>query len=313
MPSEQFCCFEKCLCSDERSSRTKSSIRTYCYNLCWLAKRMDGFEKDGTPGAEAVMQYMTENDVPLKRRQMSYSAMKVYHNARNEIAESKKYAHPLVDVKHSLDREYNKQERTDRQKSNWIDYKCLKKHANELRQETFKLDKHILWDKDQFARAQLALILTFHLKYPIRRDLCTVQYNVEGNEQGNNLVDETKEIVFRDHKTKRYHPEFRMKLDRLMWRLIQLLRSQHALRGLKSGYLLLNRYWKQLHRNAFTNWMKREMGKLEACKGKSVGCLGIRHSVITHKRRNDSTLEKRNQFAYHCMHSAKRNEQYRVH
>ena len=303
--------YEKCLCADERANRTKSSVRTYCYNLCWMAKRIPGFTETEVPDADTIIKYMEDNDVPLKRRQMSYSAMKVLHNARNQIAESKSFATPLMEIKYKIQKEYAQQNRTVRQKKNWIDYKCLKKHAKELREKTFALGKNDLWDKEQFAEAQLAFILTFHLKYPIRRDLCTVKYNVAGNEEGNNLID--KKIVFREHKLKKHQAEFTMNLDRVMWRLVQLLRKQHAMRGITQGNLILNRYWKPMLPNSFTNWMKREMGKLESCKGKNVSCLGIRHSVITHKRRNDTTLEKRQQFAENCMHSAAMNELYRVH
>ena len=122
---------------------------------------------------------MTENNVPTKRRQMSYSALKVLHNIKGQHEASKKYAIPLMECKRSIQRDYDKQERTERQKANWIDFADLKKQAKALREEAFALDKHVLWDKEQFARAQLAFILTFHLKYPIRRDLCTVQYGVK--------------------------------------------------------------------------------------------------------------------------------------
>ena len=304
-------CYEKCLNSDARANRTASSVRTYCYNICWLAKRMDGFTETEVPKPEDVLKYMEDNEVLLKRRHMSFSSMKVLHNARNEPALSKQYAQPLVDVKYQLNKESFQQKRTQTQKKNWIDYKCLKKHAKELREKTFALDKNDLWTKDQYAEAQLAFILTFHLKYPIRRDLCTVKYNVEDNENGNNLVGKT--FVFKQHKLTRHKKEFTMRLDRVMWRLVQLLRRQHSMRGMTKGNLILNRYWKPILPNSFTNWMKREMGKLESCKGKNVSCLSIRHSVITHKRRNDTTLEQRQQFAENCMHSAAMNELYRIH
>ena len=309
MPHELHCCFEKCLCSDKRRERTKGSIRTYCYNLCWLAKRMDGFGEETFPPAEDVIKYMEENEVGWKRQQMSYSAMKVLMNAKENWDESKKYAVPLLNVKHKIQSDYEKQERTERQKTNWVDYACLKKHAKELNAEAIAQDKHMLWTKEQFARAQLAFILLFHLKYPIRRDLCTIQYNVA--DAPNKL--EGKEIVITKHKTMKKNPEYRFQLDRKMWRLLQLLRKQHLMRGIKSGPILLNKFWKGMMPNSFTNWMKREMGKLESCKGKSVSCLGIRHSVITHQRRHDSTLDKRKEFARCCMHSESMNEQYRVH
>jgi hypothetical protein len=66
-------------------------------------------------------------------------------------------------------------------------------------------------------------------------------------------------------------------------------------------------------RNSYCNWLKREMGKLEPCKGKSVGCLAIRNSVITHMRRKDTTISERKAMAYNCMHKMQCNEMYRVH
>jgi hypothetical protein len=311
MVHELHCCYEKCLNSDDRANRTASSVRTYCYNICWLAKRMDGFTETEVPDPDVIMKYMVDNEVSLKRRQMSFSSMKVLHNARNEAAQSKKYAQPLTDVKYKLNKESFQQKRTMTQKKNWIDFKCLKTHAKELRDKTFAMGKNDLWTKDEYAVAQLAFILTFHLKYPIRRDLCTVMYNVPENTDGNNLVG--KSFLFKQHKLTRHKKEFTMKLDRVMWRLLQLLRRQHTMRGKTNGHLILNRYWKPILPNSFTNWMKREMGKLESCKGKSVSCLSIRHSVITHRRRNDTTLEQRKLFAENCMHSAAMNELYRIH
>lgn len=125
--------FHDCISADPRKTRSSNSIRTYCYNLCWLAKRIDGFTADTLPDAEAVLEYMKENNIPTKRRQMSYSAMKVLHNIKGNHEESKKYAMPLMECKRQIQSDYDKQERTDRQRKNW-------KHAKLLREETFKFD-----------------------------------------------------------------------------------------------------------------------------------------------------------------------------
>ena len=308
MVHELHCCFENCLLGDKHASRTDSTVRTYCYNLCWVAARMDGFTEEDVPSPEAVIGYCERNDVPSNRRQLTYSSMKVLHNARNEPELSKKYAIPLVDARRALHAKYKKQRRTKQQAANWLEFKCIKHCAEELRKSTFALDKGAPWTKDNFARAQLALVLTFHLRYPLRRDLCSVVYAGDGP---NRL--EKKEIILTDHKNKRWVPEYRFKLDRNAWRLVQLLKKQHKIRNLEPGNLLLNRYWRPMKANAFTNWMKREMGKLPECEGKAVGCLSLRHSIITHRRRNDSTLDQREEFARCCMHSASTNELYRIH
>ena len=314
MKSEQFCAFETELCNC-KGDRTESSIMTYCYNLCWLQKRLEGFTATEQPSFQTVMDYLTENKIPARRRQSSLVAMKVLLNARENTEESAKYARPLVEVKNEIQAEYEKQERNPKQDKNWVDCCDLKKAAKMLRKETFALDKHALWDKEQYARAQLAFILTFHLKYPLRRILCTVIYKPDDPSTGNVLDDKGKKIIIRNHKMQRkYKDPFVYQLDRNMWRLAQLLRRQHKLRGVTgNSTLLLSRFWKPMPRNSYCHWLKREMRKLECCKGKSVGCLAIRHSVITHKRRNDSTLAARKQFAYNCMHRPQMNEFYRTH
>ena len=75
--------------------------------------------------------------------------------------------------------------------------------------------------------------------------------------------------------------------------------------------LLLSKYWKPMQRNTFCNWMKREMKAFDCCKGKSIGCLAIRRSVITHKRRGDRKVLDLKQIAHDCMHSVNANELYR--
>lgn len=305
---------ELCKCD---KSREMSSIKTYCYNLCWLNNRIEGFEQDDTgpghPSFEAVMDYMTENNIPLRRQQSSFVAMKVLLNARGKTAESAKYAQPLMDVRGKLQGLKEKQEMTESKAKNWVPFKDLKCCAKQARTETFALDKRILWTKEEYARAQVAFILTFHLKYPLRRVLCTVKYKPADPSSGNVLDDKTKVITIRDHKMKRIHEEpYTFQLDRNMWRLAQLLRAQHAMRGIREDSpLLLSRYWKPMSRNSFCVWLKREMGKFECCEGKAVGCLMIRNCVITHRRRKDMKLIEKEKFAKDCMHSTKQNELYR--
>ena len=303
--------FRKELCACD-SARCESSIKTYCYNLCWLKKRIDGFDDDGgVPKFEAIMDYMTENKIPLRRQQASFVAMKVLLNARGKSSE--KYARPLLEVRNQLQGIQEKQLMTESKAKNWISMKDLKAIAKDCRVQTYQLDKHVLWSKEEYARAQLAFILTFHLKYPLRRVLCTVKYKPADSTVGNVLDDKTKVITIRDHKMKRKQTSYEFQLDRNMWRLAQLLRGQHAMRGIVSdSTLLLSKYWKPMSRNSFCVWLKREMSKFECCKGKSVGCLLIRNCVISHRRRKDMKLAQKEQFARDCMHSAGQNELYRV-
>ena len=98
-----------------------------------------------------------------------------------------------------------------------------------------------------------------------------------------------------------------------MWRLFGLLRKQQKMRDIDSGTILLNRYWKPMTKNGYSSWLKREMKSCKGCEDKNVGCLIIRHAVITHMRRKCMTTHQREAFANQCMHSAGLNEKYRVH
>ena len=175
------------------------------------------------------------------------------------------------------------QEKTKREKDAWVDMKELKKAAKKLRAETYALPKKELWSKADYKRGQLAFLLTFHLKYPARRDICQVRYNAVDSTKGSVLLDATHEIVFRTHKTRKKYPEVTLKLDRDMWRLAQLLRKQHALRGhVGEGHLIRNCSWAPLTPNAFTMWFKRELSRCcECCAGKSLGCTMLRKIKIT--------------------------------
>ena len=312
MVTEQFKCFNDELCKCD-SKRTASSVTTYCYNLCWLQKRLDGFDDGGFPSFEAVMDYMTENKIPARRQQSTFVAMKVLLNARGKTSESEKYAQPLIDVRNQLQNAREKQEMSETKAKNWVEFKDLKAIAKQTRTDTFNLDKRVLWSKDEYARAQIAFILTFHFKFPLRRVLCTVKYKPADPTSGNVLDDKTKTIIIRDHKMKRKYPEpFTFQLDRNMWRLAQLLRAHHTMRGVKEDMnLILSRYWRPMSRNSFCTWLKREMRAFECCKGKNVGCLMIRNVVISHRRRSEMKLAQKEQFAKDCMHSTKQNELYR--
>ena len=298
-----------------------NTVRTYGYSLAWLAKRIEGFlvrEGEGRtvveiPTPEQVIDYMDRNKVGETRRMLSYTAMKVWHKCHGEEAERKRYGAPLVDCKRCVDATYEKQQKSETETKNWVEQGCLKKYAAELRKRTYALDKNQLFTKDQYAELQLGFMLTYLLKYPVRRDLATVQWTVpdEDDKTTNYLDGAVREVVYQKYKTSKHHGTIKHKLSRDMWRLLALIRKQQKMRKLDDGPILLSRYWRAMSPNAFGMWMKREMKKCPGCEDKSVGCMAVRKSVITHKRRGCMSFQKRAAFAKECMHSARQQEFYR--
>ena len=300
------------LCDSDKCP-TDNTLRTYAYSLSWMADRIDGFNGSKVPDCDTIMKYMNGNKVSHSRRLASYTALKVWHNCNDEKDCSRKYCTPLILAKREQLSHYAKQERTDHQSKNWVDFKVLKKYAACIRDKTFHLDKNRLWTKDEYAMATLAFILQYHLVYPIRRCLCTVQWGVEPSDEINYLDPNKKAVVFNNHKTQKYQGQIVHSLSRQLWRLFGLIRKQQKMRDISSGHILLNRYWRKMSKNGFSSWLKREMKKCYGCADKEVGCMIIRHSVITHKRRHDLTNAQREKFAMQCMHTAKTNDDYRVH
>ena len=302
---EKLCDMDKC--------PSDSTLKTYAYSMNWMLQRIEGFTFAKPADCDTILKYMNGNKVKSTRRLASYTALKVWHNCHGEKDCSKKYCTPLVLAKREQDAHYAKQERSDHQCKYWVDFKVLKKYAGKIRDQTFALDKNRLWEKNEYAMATLAFILQYHLTYPIRRCLCTVKWGIEPSDDENYLDWDTREIVYNKHKTAKHHGAFKHKLSRQLWRLFGLIRKQQKMRDINSGHLLLNRYWKRMTPNGYSSWLKREMKKCPGCDKKEVGCLIIRHSVITHKRRHCMTNAQSEKFASQCMHSAKTNNDYRVH
>ena len=289
-----------------------STKRTYAYNLAWMATRMDEWET-GTPTSEQVIGYMTDNNVNASRRMNSYTAMKVLHNCRNEPECSECYKVPLIDCKKCVDAEYCKQRKTAHQKKNWVDFGCLKKFTKSMRDAVYAMDKNKPWTKDEYAMLQLCFILQVHMSFPIRRDLCTLQWGVEHTDENNYIDTKARELVWNKYKVAKHYGQIRHKMSREMWKLFSLIRKQQKMRGITAGFVLLNRYWRKMTKNGYSTWLVREMKKCPGCEDKCVGVLILRHSIISHMTRNIPTLQERDSFARSCMHSAHMNDLYRVH
>ena len=245
-----------------------------------------------------------------------YTALKKFHGCHGDECNCKKYGKTLVEAKRAVDAAYDKQRRTPKQNKNWIEFPQLKEFASSLRNEVFKYDKNAFWDKEQFVKTQLAFILHFLIKYPIRRELATVKWNPKQEQWGTNdnyLDIKNHKIVLQKHKTSKHTGTHTYRLTRTMWRLWGLLRKQLNLRKIYKGHILNSKYYRPMSLNGFSSWMQREMKRCEACKGKCVSTMIIRHCCITHKRRHEMTNEKKREYAKDCLHSEQRNNLYRVH
>lgn len=308
---------------DADKPRSPLTLRTYSYNLKWIAERMNwGDTPDdlfaNIPAPEDVINWHETNKQPLRRKCFSYCAMKVLHNMRGEQQLSNKYGPTLTHCSHCLANENEQQKRDPKQGKNWVEHSCLKKYAKTLRDAVYKLSKDVLWTKDQYADLEMAFILTYSLKFPPRRELHNLTWSSaisddEKRAEFNYLDEKKRRVVIHLSKNRRWRTEpYTHILTREMWRLVRLIRKQQKIRRFPHGRVLLNRYWKDMTPNGYSTWFAREMKKCPGCADKRIGCNILRHSKITHVRRNEMTIRQANQFAEDCSHTRQLNEIYRV-
>ena len=73
--------------------------------------------------------------------------------------------------------------------------------------EVFQHNKNNKFDKKEFHKLQLAFILSFHLKYPLRRDLSTVTYSTNPGPTGNVIDLHGQRLHLRKYKNSKIHGE----------------------------------------------------------------------------------------------------------
>lgn len=291
------------------SDVSESSLKQYAYSLMWLDKRIEGFDPFDV---DTVQDYLAGHKVT--RRKASLNALNVWAKCHGNAECCKKLKTPYRSCCDEIAAYRCKQQRSDREEKNWVDYKCINKFTHSLRDEVFAFNKNIRWNKEQLTKAQLAFVLTYHLKYPIRRDLISIQYDVTPAEEGErrNYVDELNhEFVYNDFKTFKHMGRVKHKLTRPMWRLYKLLHKQHSIRGFETNHILVNKHWHKFSKSGFSMWLKTEMKRrCPECEDKSYGCCMLRKCVITHRRKDQWSLDEKACFARDCMHSETQNALY---
>ena len=289
---------------------TLGTLRTHAYSIRWLAQRMDGFDADElkVPEPQEVMDYLAEAKLTESRRASVLCAMKVWHRCRGETKQSAMYGPALVRARHLIKTQHDLQERSTTQQRNWVAYKCFKKYAASLRKEVFAFSKnHHLLTKEEYIKATLAFILTFHLKYPIRNELRTVTWS---NTDENHVAENS--IILKKHKCAKVMGEIGFALTRPMQRLLRIIKLTQEGYRLKSDHIILSKHWRPMTSGGFSSYLRRELKRIPECKDKNITAMLLRHICITHKRQGQMTIQEEREFCRSCLHSVPRNNLYRV-
>lgn len=302
--------------------------RNYLYALAELAKHMgsEHFQTDPVkvPEFEDVVQFVSNWGAPPQQKARVYLGMKFWHKAHGEDDKDKQYTPVFTDEKMKQSKKRAKQLSSAKEKGNWLDHGCLAKWAKRLRAEVFswKDYRSELLTRDQVRTLGLAFLFTYHLKYPVRNDLCTVQYGVPPEPTINYIDMDKHEIVFNVYKGSAAKKKpVHQPLDRTMWRLFVRIRKQQSMRDKTKladtkGYLLMTSRMKPVQKHCMSSWLnqacKQNKITCEDCKGKRIGTSLLRKIVITNYHKGTPTLNKTKHFAETCcMHSVDQSQLYR--
>ena len=313
---DELCDKKECNCKKAPLDRT---LKNHAYAIAWLAERIDGFDVDElkVPEPESIMSYMDGAKVSNGRKSNSYAAMKVWHRCHDEQDKREQYNSHLMECNRCQHSEREKQLRSNKEAKNWVDYKDFVKIRKTLcaRVCDCAKQKKRLWSKQEFTDANMAFILEYHSKFPIRNELHSVKYsNDKEKEWGPNdnfLDQENQEIVFRDYKTKKSLGEQRHKLTRKMWRLWRYIQKQHIELGIDDHHVILGKQWRGLTSCGFAGYFSCALQEFECCKGKRVTPMIHRKSHITYTLRRQMALNAHQSYAKNCLHSSAQNHQYR--
>lgn len=201
-----------------------------------------------------------------------------------------RYTKEMIELANQSNENYRRQEKTEKQKENWVDYGDLVHLANEM---LSRLKKHSILTKEELTRAEYNLLqeyilLRFYLSFPLRNDLADVRIidSKEKDDKKDNflLVDEDNiSLILNDYKTAKTFGSQEYKIDKKFSKIIRIFLKHN-----KSGFFITkSNRTEAITPNGITKLLNR-LFKREV--DKTISTSMIRHITATHDRKNDKTL-----------------------
>jgi len=226
-----------------------------------------------------------------------------------------KYTKEMIDLANKSNENYKKQEKSQKQVDNWVEYEDLVNLANTM---LSRLKKHSILSKDELTRAEYNLlqeyvVLRFYLNFPLRNDLADVK--VIDNKEADNKVDNfllvdgnNVSLLLNDYKTVKTFGSQEYKIDSKFSKIIKIFLKHNT-----SGYFITkSNRTDAITPNGITKLLNR-LFKREL--DKTVSTSMIRHITASHDRKNDKTLaqieELKRKVEKRYLHSDSTNHLYR--
>ena len=201
-----------------------------------------------------------------------------------------RYTKEMIELANQSNENYRRQEKTEKQKENWVEYQDLVRLANEM---LSRLKKHSILTKDELTRAEYNLlqevvILRFYLSFPLRNDLADVKVidSKEKDDKTNNflLLDgDNISLILNSYKTAKTFGPQEYNLDKKFSKIVRIFLKHN-----RSGFFITkSNRTEAITPNGITKLLNR-LFKREL--DKQISTSMIRHITATYDRVNDKTL-----------------------
>lgn len=309
-----------------RPNLSENSYKTYLYNLKGLRSCMNL-----NPNRLDSVAFLSEYDKVIKcinDNTKSLASIKAKITAivvalSSQSKPKQKLIDKYKDFMDGIARKYNeflsKNEKTDKQKKNWLDYEQLIEICNKLKVEYSKIRRKKNISQGDYRLLQGYIMLRMQIEYPIRNDFANMR--VLDEEEYNKLDDKTRDknnylvkdkgmtLHINNYKTSKRLGKKQYKLKQNMIRLIKSF-----LKINDSGYLFVkpSDRTKALSESDITKQFNIIFKKYHPDKNVSTSM--IRHILISHDRSSDPTIQeqikKNKDIENRYLHSKNLNDQY---
>jgi len=262
---------------ENKPNISESSIKTYNSILTNLHKNVygdDDYTLKKFNDTDTIIKYLKDLE-PQKRKTILASLV--------VLTDNKKYRDiMLTDIETSRTKS-QLQEKTDKQKDNFIDgdtiskiYKNLKKKANQL----YKKGTELTQSEVQEIQNYIILSLYSGLYIPPRRAKDYTEFKIKNiNTEKNNYMDKN-EFVFNEYKTSKTYAQQRVEIPKALKTIINKWIKINP-----TEYLLFD-----IHQQKLSNVTLNQ--RIEKIVGKKMGVNGFRHTYMSEKYQSSIQTNK---------------------
>ncbi len=191
---------------ENRPNLSLSSYRTYTSILRNLLNKLDTKDLNIFKNEpEKVIKILKDTDA--NKRKTILSAIIVFIEKDASKQTIKKYRDIMIEDVETYKKEQETQEKTDKQKENWMSYDEVLKVYNDLKNDTKHLFKKTTkLTNEEFQQLQNFVILSCMILIPPRRLLDWTEMKVKNiNESTDNYIKDNKIFVFNKYKTSKFY------------------------------------------------------------------------------------------------------------